>query len=275
MAQIKLLKIGSTGLNTEMDSAADDITLNSFSAGAGPSLSAAGLDMNNTDLSEVQDIDFQDPSTSTIEQTAGALVIDNIMAKERSNSLTTAADILFPAISDSSGQVDALRIPSLAGAPTATPTASGQGFIVQFGDAVYVWNGSAWISQKDTTATSAANVDKAYTADAAIAARDVVYISSSGRVSPANADTEPLSRAIGLAIASAAASAAVSVRCAGILSGFSGLTPGARYFLSASVAGAITSSPSNGSSDALIQVGFAKSATELDLQIIPLSIRAN
>lgn len=273
MAQIKLLKIGATGLDQEVNTASDDATLNSFTAGSGPSMSPTGIDMNNTDLSEVSDIDFQDPAVSTIEQTAGALIVDNIMAKERSNSLSTSADILFPSISDTAGQVDALRIPSLSGAPTATPTASGSGFIVHFNGEIYVWNGSAWVSQKDTF-TSASTVDKPYVAEVAVAIRDVVYISSSGKVSPASADIEASSRAMGLAVSAAAASVAVSVRCAGILSGFSSLTPGARYFLSASTPGAITSTPPSGASDAIVQVGFAKSATELDLQIVPLSIRA-
>lgn len=269
MAEVKLFKFSDAdGFTKEHNSATDDVVFNSFTAGAGPVVSPTGIDMNNTDLSEVQDIDFQDPSTSTIEQTAGALIIDNIMAKERSNSLTTAADILFPAISDTSGQVDALRIPDLASAPTASPTATGEGFIVHSGGAVYVWDGSQWVSQKDNSSTQ---VDIPYVADTAIAARDVVYISSAGRVSPADADALASASAIGFAVASAAASVALNVRALGVMSGFSSLTPGARYFLSAT-AGSITATPPTGNR-AVIQVGFAKSATELHIQINPIVLR--
>lgn len=269
MAEIKVFKFSDTdGFTKEHDSATDDVVFNSLQAGSGPKMNATNIDMNNTDLTEVQDISFQDPTTGTINQTAGNLIVDNIMAKERSNTLTTAADILFPAVSDTAGQVDALRIPDLASAPTATPTASGEGFIVHSGGAVYVWDGSQWVSQKDTQAS---NVDISYTADVAIAARDVVYISSADSVSPADADSESTARVVGFATASAAATTAVSVRVAGTLAGFSGLTTGARYFLSAT-AGAITDTPPTGNKT-VIQVGFAKSATELQLQIIPIAIR--
>ena len=47
MAEIKLLKIGSDGIPLEFDSAADAITLSSFSVAAGgPVMSATGIDMN-------------------------------------------------------------------------------------------------------------------------------------------------------------------------------------------------------------------------------------
>lgn len=269
MAQIKVYKFeNASGFTQEHSTTADDVTFNSFTAGAGPSMSPTGIDMNNTDLSEVQDIDFQNPATSTIEQTAGALIVDNIMAKERSNTLTTAADILFPSISDTAGQVDALRVPDLASPPTATPTAGGEGFVVHSGGALYAWDGAAWVSQKDNTVS---NVDVSYIADVAIAARDVVYISASGEVSPADNDAELSSRVIGFATAAAAASVALNVRVAGELSGFSALTPGSRYYLDGT-AGAITATPPGGNKS-VIQVGFAKSATILQLQIIPIVIK--
>lgn len=269
MAQIIVLKSGdASGYPREADSAADDLTLNSFAAGAGPVMSATGVDMNNTDLSEVSDIDFQDPSVSTIEQTAGALIIDNIMAKERNNVMTTAGAVLFPSVSDTAGQLDSFKLPHLAGAPTATPAFSSDAGYAVYDDTnnrLYVWDGAAW--QDQTSVSSTAAVDKSYIADVAVAARDVVYISSSGEVSPADANTEATSRVVGLATAAAAASVAVSVRSMGVLSGFSALTAGARYFLSASTPGAITATAPSGSNDAVIQVGYAKSATELDIMI--------
>lgn len=270
MAEIRVLKIGSSGLSTEHDSAADDVVFNSLQATAsGPKLQNTGLDMNNTDLSEVQDLVFNDPTSGTINQTAGNLIVDNIMAKERSNSLTTAADILFPAISDSAGQVDALRLPDMSAAPTATPTASGEGFVVHYNGAIYVWDGSQWVSQKDSQASA---VDVSYTAEVNISARDVVYISSADNVSPADASAESTARVVGFATAAASAAAPVSVRVAGILAGFSGLTTGARYYLSPTT-GTITATVPSGNNENLIQVGFAKSATELHIQVVPISIR--
>lgn len=275
MAQVKLLKIDADGVPREFNSAADDITLNSYTVqGGGPVLSGTGLDMNNTDVSDVQDLVFTAPSTGTINQTAGDLIVDNIMAKERSNVMTTAGDILFPVITDSAGEVDALRLPALAGPPTATPTASGEGFIVwdSTNDDLYIWDGAAWNNQN--TVSSAQNLDDMYLAEAAIAARDVVYISSADNVSSAQADTSVKSQTIGFAIAAASPTDPVTVRKYGRLDGFTALTPGSRYYLSGAVAGAITTTVPTGSGHTIVQTGYAKNATTLDIQIQSLGRRA-
>ena len=274
MAQVKLLKIHTNGVPVEFDSAADDITLNSYSVqGGGPVLSGTGLDMNNQDIVDIKNIDFNNPASNTIEQTAGALIIDNIMAKERSNTLTTAADILFPTITDTAGQVDALRLPALAGTPTATPTASGEGFMVwdSTNNFLYVWDGAAW--QNQSTATVANNIDDSYTAEVNIAIRDAVYISSADNVSPADADADASSQVVGFATAAATATNPVNIRKFGRLSGFSGLTAGSRYFLS-TTAGAITATVPTGAGNNIVQVGYAKSATVLDIMIQSLGRRA-
>ena len=51
-----------------------------------------------------------------------------------------------------------------------------------------------------------------------------------------------------------------------MLDGFVGLTPGARYFLD-TVAGGITTTPPSADEAAVVQVGYAKSATELHVDI--------
>ena len=130
MAQIRVLKISSDGIPLE-HSFTDDVTFTSFTVdGGGPVMSGTGIDMNGQDVSDLSDLVFTDPSVGTINQTAGSLIVDNLMAKERSNTLTTAADILFPTVTDSAGQVDIFRLPTIAGAPTATPTTSGEGFLL-------------------------------------------------------------------------------------------------------------------------------------------------
>ncbi len=275
MAQIKPLKVGSTGLDTEMDTASDDLTAASFTAGAGPVVSATGIDFNGTDIVDIDDISFTAPSTDGLTQTAGVLACDNIMGKERSNTMTTAADILFPVISDSVGQVDAFRLPALAGTPTATPTASGEGFAVwdSTNDLLYLWNGAAWVTNYATASTSS-SIDVSYTAGAGgINIRDAVYVSAADTVLIADANAESTSRVIGFAVASASAAASVTIRSKGVLTGFTGLTAGARYYLSETTGG-ITATPPTTASANIIMVGYAKSTTALDICIVPMSVRA-
>lgn len=275
MAQVKLLKIASDGVPVEFNSASDDITLNSFTAGSGPVMSATGIDMNGQDVTDISDLVFTDPSVGTINQTAGALIADNIMAKERNNVMTTSGAILFPSVSDTGAQVDSFKIPHIAGTPTATPAFSTNGGY-QVYDAtnkkLYIWDGSAWDDQ--SVVDSASNIDDSYTVENNVAARDVVYISSADSVSPAIASAAGTAQAIGFAIASVTATNPVTVRKLGRLTGFSSLTAGARYYLSGTSAGAITATTPTGSGHTIVQVGYAKSLTVLDIMIENLGRRA-
>lgn len=276
MAQVKLLKINSDGVPQEFNSTSDDITLNSFTIqGGGPVLSGTGLDMNNQDVSDVNDLAFNNPATGTINQTAGSLIVDNLMAKERSNTLTTAADILFPVVSDTAGQVDALRLPAIAGSPTATPTASGEGFVVwdSTNNKMFVWDGAAWDDQ--STVQSAQYIDDVYQSGEAIAVAKAVYISDTDVVSKSIASADATSRCIGFSTTAAAGAAEdITIRKHGTVPGFTGLTPGARYYVDASTAGDITSTAPTGTGNVLTQVGFARAATQLDIQILNLGRRA-
>lgn len=275
MAQIKLLKIASDGVPLEFNSASDEITLASFTVqGGGPVLSGTGLDMNNQDVSDIKNLDFNDPSVSTIEQTAGALIVDNIMAKERENLMTTAGGISFPVIADVAGQVDAFRLPALVGAPTATPSTGGEGHLVwdSTNNKLYAWDGAAW---DDLSTVDAANkVVNSYTADEALAARDVLYISAADNVSKALANNTSQSYAMGLAVAAAIDTAPVEVQSEGVMTGFTGLTAGSRYYLDATTAGAITSTIPTGTGNTVVQVGYAKSTTALHIHIEQMGRRA-
>ena len=263
MAQVKLLKI-SNGLPTEMDSAADDVTLSSYSVtGGGPVLSGTGLDMNNQDVSDIQDLVFVDPTTGTINQTAGSLIIDDFMAKDRANVMQSGSDILFGSVTDVAGEVDAFRLPRLAGVPSATPAASADpGYLVydSSNDDLYVWDGAAWKNLENSEA-----VENFWTAGEILAAAEAVYISAADTVSLADASVDAESRPIGFASTGAAAAASVPVVTDGIASGFSGLTAGDRMYLD-TTPGAITSTPP-GAGNNVIQVGIAKSATEVQIQI--------
>jgi hypothetical protein len=271
MAQVKLLKIASDGVPLEFGSG-DDITLNSFTAGSGPVISPTGIDMNGQDVTDISDLSFTDPSVGTINQTAGALIIDNLMAKERSNAMTATSDILFGVATDTAGQVDAFKVPHLAAAPTATPAAnSNQGFLVAANGSLYVWDGSAWNDLGVADATT--QINNVYTADEALAARDALYISAADNVSKASASAAGTAQLVGFAKASAIDTADVTVVSEGVLTGFSGLTPGARYYL-ATTAGTITATIPSGSGNTVTQAGYAKSATALHIHIEQMGRRA-
>lgn len=273
MAEIKLLKLeATTQLPQEMDSAADDITLNTFSVqGGGPVLGTTGLDMNTQAISDSGDLSFTDPSVNTITLTSGAAIVDDFMIKDRENLMTTAGSVSFPVITDVAGEVDAFRLPALAGVPTASPTSGGEGHLVwdSAGESMYVWNGSFW----DNLNTVGA-LENLYIAGAGgIAANDAVYISAADTVLKAAASSDAAAACIGFASAAAIATASVPVVSEGLLAGFSGLTAGARYYLSAT-AGAVVATPPTGSGNNVVQVGFAKSATKLQLQIQYLGKKA-
>ena len=274
MAQVKLLKIAADGVPLEFGST-DEITLTSFTiTGGGPVLSATGLDLNNQDVSDVSDLVFNDPTAGTINQTAGSLIVDNIMAKERENTITTAGGISFPVITDVAGQVDAFRLPALAGTPTATPTTGGEGHLLwdSTNDKLYAWTGSVW---DDLSSVQAAEqVVNAYTAEETLLARDVVYISSADNVSKALGDATTKSQAMGFAKAAASATASVNIQSEGVITGFTGLTAGARYYLSAASAGLITSSIPTGTGNTIVQVGYAKSTTAIHIHIEQMCRRA-
>lgn len=276
MAQVKLLKIDTDGVPVEFNSASDDITLNSFTVqGGGPVLSGTGLDMNGQDISDLSDLVFTDPSVGTINQTAGALIVDNIMAKERNNVMATSGAVLFPLVTDTAAQVDSFKIPHIAGAPTATPSySSDAGYLVydSTNKNLYAWDGVAWDNLN--TVAQAGAVINPYTAAVALAAVDALYISAANTVDKALADATSKARLVGFAKASALAAASVEVQSEGVLAGFTGLTAGDRYYLDATTAGAITNTIPSGTGNTIVQAGYAKSATALHIHIEQMGRRA-
>jgi hypothetical protein len=237
-------------------------------------LSGTGLDMNNKDITEVQDISFQAPSTATINQTAGNLIVDDIMAKERNNVMTSAGAILFPSIvGATAGQVDSFKLPHSTLAPSVTPAfSSDAGYLMSGAGKLYFWNGTVWDDY--STSLQAQQVANIFDAEGAIADRDCLYINSSGRVDLADCDATVSSQVCGFAKNLAAAQGDdVDVASMGILDGFSSLTIGSRYYLG-STAGQISASVPVGSGQSIVQVGYAKSATELMIMIQQLGRRA-
>jgi hypothetical protein len=273
MAQVKILKIGSTGLPSEIDTSADDVTANSFTVNGGLVASSSGIDMNNSNLSDVDTISFTDPASDGLTVTAGTLIADNIMGEAFENSMSVGAAVIFPSVSDDADELDALGIPYLSGAPSASPTDSGR-FLVydDSNNKLYIWDGAAW---DDLSSVSAANsLEDSYTADEALTANDAVYISAADNVSKADNDAgSGASHVIGFAKSTVSDTDPVVVQKAGVMSGFSSLTAGDRYFLS-NTAGAISNSVPTGSGAVIVQVGYAKNTTDLDIMIQQLGKRA-
>ena len=266
MAQVKLLKINASGLPQEMDTTADEVTLLTFTVtGGGAVLSGTGLDMNDTAISDTSDLSFNDPTTDGITNTSGTHPADKIMFEDEENSMDVGSAILFPVVADDADQLDAMRLPAIAGVPTATPTDGGEGYLVwdSTNDHLYAWNGTSWDNL--STVDEAKAVCNDYTSGEILAAVDAVYISGSNEVSKAKADADATTDAIGFAATGVGAAATVSVCSEGVLAGFTGLSAGSRYFLSGATAGLITTTPP-GANNTVYQMGFAKSATELHIK---------
>jgi hypothetical protein len=275
MAQVKLVKLNTTTqLPQEMDTSADDITLLSYTVtGGGAVLDGTGLDMNDTAISDAASMAFNDPSTDGIVNTAGTIAADDLMAIDIENSMTTAGAVLFPVVTDTADQVDAFRVPALAGVPTATPSDGGEGYLVwdSTGDALYAWDGSAWDNL--AIVDEAERVCNSYTADETLLIADAVYISAADNVSKANAGADATAEVIGFAQAAATDTNPVVVCTEGLMGGFTGLTATDRYYLD-DTAGLIVNSPPTGTGNNIIQVGYAKSTTELQIQIQYLGKKA-
>lgn len=274
MAQVKLLKLHATSaLPQEFDSASDDITLASYTVtGGGPVLSGTGLDMNNQDVSDISDLSFNDPAVSTIVGTTAndTIIIDDLMGEAKENSMAVGAAVLFPVVSDAAGELDAMRVPALAGVPTATPADGGTGYLVydSTNKNLYVWDGALWDNLENSEA-----VENPYTAGENLVAGDVLYISAADTASKADASDDAKIGVIGFASAAASAAADVLVKTDGIVPGLVGLTAGARYYLS-TTAGGISATAPTGAGNNVVQVGFAKSATQLQIRIQYLGKRA-
>ena len=126
-------------------------------------------------------------------------------------------------------------------------------------------NGAGAVSFVDPG--KAQSVCKQYIASGALATADVVYINGSGTVAKADASGEAQSRVVGIVEVGVADTQPVEVCSEGKIGGFTGLTPGARYFLDTAVAGGVTTTVPSDDEAAIVQIGFAASATEMDLQI--------
>lgn len=253
MAQKKLLYLDGDGVPREHDSANDDVTFKTVTSDA---------------------ILANDPTTGYINQTDGNLVFDDIMAKDRTNIMDASGDILFPVVANLAADVDAFRLPTLAGMPSATPAQGGAGYLLydSTNKKLFAYDGAAW---DDLSTVSAADTIEAnYTAGEVLAPSNALYVSSANTVSKALADSTSKSFVFGFAKAAASAAASVVVITSGQLSGFSGLTAGSRYYLDGTTAGAVSSAAPVGTGRSITQVGYARNSTTLHIQFLQLGRRA-
>ena len=275
MAQVKTLKINSTGLMEEIDIANDDITYASFTVNGGLVASSTGIDMNNGDISDTNDLSFTDPTTDGITRTDGTHAADDIMFQDVENVMAVGAAVLFPTITDVADSVDAFRLPALAGAPSASPSDGGEGYLVwdSTNNSLYAWDGAAWTNL--SIVEEAERTCNEYTAGVGFAVGQIAYISAADTVALADVSSSgAASRVIGMAGTVATATNPVKICSAGVVSGLSGLTAGSRYFADPSTAGGITTTVPVGAGNKIFQVGIAKSATEMHLQLDYLGRRA-
>lgn len=271
--QRKLLFIDTDGIPVEATQA-DDITFNTFSVSGGAQvLSVTGLQLGDTSIIQLGNIEFQDPSTATINFTSGDGVIDDLMLVDRSNVMDVGSDILFPEVADTAGEVDAFRLPAVTGVPSATPTNNDAGLLIysKSTSSIYAWTGSEWDNLN--TVQDANRVKNPYTAGEAIAIANSLYISAADTVSLASATSTTKAKLVGFSAASAASGAVVDVVSEGVLPGFTGLTPAARYYLD-DVPGAISTTVPTGTGKTIVMAGYAKNATNLHLQIQELGRRS-
>jgi hypothetical protein len=109
---------------------------------------------------------------------------------------------------------------------------------------------------------------KALTASEALAAANIVNVWNDGGTAKARkADASTVGKeGVGFVLASAASGATATVYFEGTITGLSGLTPGARYYLSAATPGVITDTPPSGAGNVVQYIGTALSATELSFE---------
>lgn len=96
----------------------------------------------------------------------------------------------------------------------------------------------------------------------------VVYVKSDGTYALARANAAATKNAVGFVKdATIANGASGQIQTSGLLGGFTGLTPGAVYYLSADTAGAITATAPTAPGSFQLAVGIASNATELNISI--------
>ena len=104
-----------------------------------------------------------------------------------------------------------------------------------------------------------------YTCPLTVAVRDAVYLSGPGAVDRADADSPATFPCIGF-VSSKPTPSTCTVLIAGKLSGFTGLNPGATYYI-ATIPGQITDTPPVDPGDVVQKIGWARDSSDLVVQV--------
>ena len=248
MAEIKILKIGADGDANEHDSVADQLTFSGFTSDSTNGFTVTG------GVSITEDITF-----TAVTDTVAGIQNQNLLDKTANESITGVYDF-------SGGNTVAPN--SANGAPT-----EGDFYWDGTSDTWFVYDGTAYV---DLGASgSADSVVVTYTAGTGgIAAKDAVYISANDTVLKAAATASPTDNLIGFAPSAITAATSGQVQLEGILSGaLTAASAGDKYFLQ-TTAGTIGTTIPTGSGNSVILAGFAKNATDLQIQIQRIGRRA-
>ena len=106
-----------------------------------------------------------------------------------------------------------------------------------------------------------------YTTGEDIAAFDAVYLSAADTVMKAKANSAATMPAIGVALSAVLSGNPIEVQIKGLITGMTGLTAKAKYYVSEATAGLLTATAPTGSGEFVQHIGIAKSTTALILNI--------
>ena len=141
-------------------------------------------------------------------------------------------------------------------------TTSAAGLMVKIDNSTIIFNGSGQLQVGSSDA-----VLLSFVSGEALTLGDAVYVSASGIVSKARANSESTSVAfVGLAKTTVGTGAAIQVAVSGRMTGLAGLTAGSRYYVSSVTSGAISATAPSTSGTQVVLAGVAMSATELVLR---------
>lgn len=204
----------------------------------------------------------------TLDDTAVTVVIDD---DEISVTLDDAGDIVVTlydepinlTIDDSDIVVTLPEgVPGPAGAGVPTGGTAGQVLAKIDGDDF----NTEWV----TPSAGGASFTATLTAAETLAPRDLIAINASGQMVKADAD-DPAKFSVGYVTGAVTSGASGTANLlGGIITGFTGLTPGALYYLSATAGSITTTKPTSGIVQA---VGVAISSTSLSYIFSPITIR--
>ena len=167
-----------------------------------------------------------------------------------SNTISAAARVQMSVTSDTSG----LKLSGDAASP---------------GNSTYYGTNAGGTKGFHALPSASAAETRTMTAGEAISARDLVYVSASNTVMKAVANSAS-KFAVGIAVSAISNGATGTITFPPIVvSGFTGLTVGSRYYLSASTAGAVTTTPPSGDNEFSQFVGVALTTTEMLVNISP------